>query len=69
MQSEANPKGEKVLGSDGASEGHTTGGSYACRMEGCRGTRLAVRWRDGTLSYPCTHGMNMVDKTTWKIIA
>ena len=37
--------------------GKTTGGVRPCSMEGCRGERVAVRWDDGSLTFPCTKGM------------
>ena len=49
--------GELVKSSDDKSTGHTTGGTRECQMEGCRGQRLGVRWEDGKLTFPCTHGM------------
>lgn len=27
-----------------------------CRLEGCGGTRLHVKWSDGRRSYPCARG-------------
>lgn len=28
-----------------------------CTLEGCGGTRVAVRWPDKTLTWPCVRGM------------
>jgi hypothetical protein len=39
--------------------GVTTGGHYPCPMDGCPGTRLAVKWYDGKMTYPCTKGMTV----------
>ena len=39
-------------------------------FEGCRGKRVSVRWPDGSISYPCTAGMDMesfADKHIWLI--
>lgn len=41
----------------GKTKGETTGGSYRCRLEGCPGIRLAVRWPTGRVTYPCTNGL------------
>ena len=58
---------EKVVSRDGDFNGVTIGGSYPCKMEGCRGTRLSVRWDDGKVSFPCTKGMTYHDNT-WQIL-
>ena len=47
----------KVYSRDGKFTGKTTGGSRSCTMESCRGVKLGVRWSDGKLTFPCTHGM------------
>lgn len=31
-------------------------GASACRLDGCGGTRLHVRWEDGKRTYPCAKG-------------
>lgn len=42
----------------GRSEGGTTTGvTRPCRLSGCTGIRIGVRWLDGRLSWPCTKGM------------
>ena len=48
-------------------DGVTTGGAYRCRLEGCCGWRLAVRWEDDTLTNPCTKGMER-DERGWRIL-
>ena len=55
------PAGVKVF-ARGKSKlvGRTTGGTSHCRLEGCTGLRLAVRWSDGRLTFPCTKGMDYV---------
>jgi len=61
--------GEVVISRDGICKGKTTGGNRHCTMEGCRGFRLGVRWQDGKLTWPCTHGMNWDSReNVWKII-
>jgi hypothetical protein len=60
--------GEVVISRDGINKGKTTGGERHCSMEGCRGTRLGVRWHDGKLTWPCTHGMTFdTREQVWKI--
>ena len=62
------PKGTKVLDAKGKDQGVTTGGMYPCRLEGCSGQRLAVRWPDRTFTYPCTEGMTAHADGTWQIV-
>ena len=61
--------GLEVISRDENEKGITTGGNYLCRLEGCTGLRLAVRWNDGKTTYPCTKGMYYnKHKKQWKII-
>ena len=42
--------------------GHVCGtvtGTSLCRLEGCAGTRLHVRWPDGRRTYPCAKGCSV----------
>lgn len=55
-------KGALIISSDGASEGAATGGGYHCRLEGCMGWRIGVRWNDGDLTFPCSKGMYLKSK-------
>ena len=47
--------------SRGSDFGEATGGGYHCRMEGCRGWRIGVRWRgmygETHVTFPCVKGM------------
>jgi hypothetical protein len=47
----------KVISSDGKLIGKATGSEQPCRLEGCNGRRIGVRWSDGSISFPCTKGM------------
>jgi hypothetical protein len=47
----------KIYERNGRNAGRTTGGERQCQMESCRGVRIGVRWKDGTLTFPCTAGM------------
>jgi len=60
-------KKTKVMSRDGKLEGVLTGNERSCPMVGCRGTRLGVRWSDGSVTYPCTRGM-IGRKYGWKIL-
>lgn len=37
--------------------GRMTGGWRFCRLEGCTGRRLGVRWSDGHVTWPCSKGL------------
>jgi len=58
--------GLTVLSPNGVDGGTTTGGQYRCRLEGCGGMRIAVRWPDGRVTYPCTKGMTY-ENDIWRI--
>ncbi len=42
--------------------------SYRCRMEGCLGWRICVKWPDEHHTYPCECGCRSIDKNTLQII-
>ena len=48
--------------------GHLTGKKHRCTLTGCRGLRLATRWPDGTITYPCTYGMAYTEGEGWRIL-
>lgn len=45
----------------------TVTGTSPCRMEGCRGVRLHVKWADGRRTYPCAKGVNVRPDGTLEI--
>ena len=62
------PEYTKMLSRDG----ETTGAiknlqSRPCRMEGCRGWRIHVKWPDGRSTYPCSHSCRIVGPDTLQI--
>ena len=62
-------KGVPVISRDKKYAGKTTGGTRVCGLEGCRGTRVGVRWSDGKLTYPCTADMEITPNgKAWFII-
>jgi hypothetical protein len=61
-------KGIIVLSRDGKEKGVTTGGERPCTMDGCGGTRIAVRWAKGNLTLPCVKGMADLEDGTMKIV-
>ena len=38
-----------------------------CRLEGCNGTRLHVKWPDGKRTYPCAKGCDVQDDGSLRI--
>lgn len=61
-------RGELVYSRSGDQLGKTTGGTRSCRLEGCRGIRIGVRWPDGSLTWPCTDGMGNTADGAWRIL-
>jgi hypothetical protein len=53
---------------DHKEQGKTTGGTRHCGMEGCPGFRVAVRWPDGHLTWPCTEGIGRESPTSDYVI-
>lgn len=60
-------KGVEVLSRNGSLVGLTTGAERRCQMDGCRGSRIVVRWADKSITYPCSKGMVSLGKK-WKIL-
>lgn len=46
-----------VQSRDGKTTGQLTGAAHRCRLEGCRGERLTVRWPGGRFTHPCSKGL------------
>lgn len=42
--------------------------SGPCKMEGCTGHRVHVKWEDGTSTYPCTKGCSSISENTMQIL-
>jgi len=54
--------GRTIFGRKGTAFENFSGeitGTSLCRLEGCRGTRLHVRWQDGKRTYPCSKGCDL----------
>lgn len=60
------PKDTVVYSRGGAEKGVTTGTTRPCRLEGCTGICVTVRWARGT-TYPCTKGMHQRADGAWQI--
>ena len=41
--------------------------SMLCRMEGCTGRRMYVRWDDGVVTFPCSKGVRQTRPLVCKI--
>jgi hypothetical protein len=64
------PIGIRVLSRDGKQVGQTTGSSHKCQLKECWGWRIGVRWGDGSITYPCSAGMDskvINRKKVWRI--
>lgn len=48
--------------------GRCTGGTRHCMMDGCRGTRIGVRWPDGQLRWLCDRGLEKITHDIWKLL-
>lgn len=60
------PKGSEIYGRKGTKyenvAGVVVGGYTRCSLEGCRGSRVWVRWPGGHLTKPCTKGLEEVGR-------
>lgn len=62
-----NPK-FRVFSKSGRSKATPTGGTYLCRLEGCRGMRVVVRWSNNIITHPCSKGMKTRKDGNWQIL-
>ena len=60
-------KGERVYAQGGEEFGIATGKWHHCRLHGCTGARITVRWSDGKITYPCTKGMSIREDGCYQI--
>jgi len=58
-----------VVDEETGDKGEALKGVYRCRLDGCRGVRIPVRWSDGKHTFPCSKGMVEVpgQEDTWMI--
>lgn len=49
--------GAKIYNREGTEAGEATGGTRFCRLEGCTGRRIYLRWPDKKITYPCSEGI------------
>lgn len=52
---------------DDAATGTLTGARSACRLEGCTGVRVSVKWDDGSRTRPCSKGLKRRNDGTLQI--
>lgn len=57
-----------VLDREGKQRGTVTGGQRLCTLESCRGMKIAVRWPNKKITYPCSKGMKEIGGNTWQIM-
>lgn len=53
-------RGTRILSRDGSVEGALTGARSCCRLEGCCGLRVSVKWNDGSRTRPCTKALRVL---------
>lgn len=58
---------KKVYARNGKECGEVRG-ERCCRLAGCTGRCLVVRWKDGKVTDPCTKGMKVRKDGHWQII-
>ena len=59
--------GSSFLAHEGYVEGKVVG-YQNCRLEGCHGQRIGVRWPNDKLTWPCSKGCWITENGTWGII-
>lgn len=57
-----------VYARGGTLKGRNLGATQRACFEGCRGRRIAVRWPNGKMTYPCTRGLNVRKDGNWEIV-
>lgn len=60
-------KGTQVYSHDATEVGAATGSTHHCRMEGCTGRRVTVKWPDGKVTHPCTKGLTTREDGAFQI--
>lgn len=65
-------KGDSIYVRRGGPEGDdyhgtVTGNTERCRLEGCGGYRIRVKWPDGQVTKPCSDGLRKEGPNAWRI--
>lgn len=58
---------DAIYNRDGTEKGECRGTYHRCRMEGCNGLRITVRWPEGRITYPCSKGLEPFEGG-WRIV-
>lgn len=62
-------RGTAVWARHREAQGQATGGrTRSCRMEGCLGRLIDVRWSDNKLTFPCSEGIVKNDDGSLEIV-
>ena len=57
-KTEIGEKFAEIWSRDGEQVGYFLGWrDKLCTLEGCKGLRVAVRWKDGKVTWPCSQGI------------
>lgn len=59
-------KGTVIYSRTGKLKGVATGSQQTCRLSGCTGLRISVRWPDGKHTFPCSKGI-VAKRGRWQI--
>jgi hypothetical protein len=64
--------GDRVYVRKGAGEddniyGIVTSNTERCRLEGCGGYRIRVKWKDGRITKPCSNATHIEGENAWRI--
>jgi hypothetical protein len=60
-------KDKTIVSRDGKHTGTATGSTHYCRLEGCGGVRVSVKWAGGKRTFPCSRGLLAVNPNTFRI--
>jgi len=59
-------KGDTIISREGEHRGKATGTRFKCRLAGCNGMRITVKWPDGKVTFPCSRGLKR-SRAGWQI--
>lgn len=61
-------KGMQIRARNDVESGLSTGSTHRCRMAGCTGLRVTVRWKNGKVTHPCSKGMELLSDGSARIL-
>lgn len=59
--------GDECLSRDATDTGRFTGSNYPCRLAGCTGVRLGVKWSNKSVTWPCSKGLKKLEISKWQL--